>query len=120
MRILLWGSRNLIYGGLIMKELIAILKLIECEAKQVGYCENSHSLNKELEGAKQDISDFLELAVLIAKADKDENGDVSLGGDISKWMCEHDTAIVDDAMTFITHKDYLKRAEYECGFRTYY
>ena len=99
-----------------MKELTAILKLIECEAKQVEYCENSHSLNKELKGVKQDISDLLELAVLITKADKDENGDVSLGGDISKWMCEQDTAIVDDVATFLVHKDNLKRAEYECGF----
>jgi hypothetical protein len=98
-----------------MKELIAILKLIECEATNTLILDESL-----LEGAKQDISDFLELAVLISKADKDENGDVSLGGDISKWMCEQDTAIVDDAMTFITHKDHLKRAEYECGFRTYY
>ena len=113
MRIPLWGSRNN-WEVVIMNKLIAILKLIECEAKQVGWVVNGllggKDIPKDVEVARGDIKAYLQLATILGRSDD------MVSYEVNDWFLMHDTLVRDNAIIFLNNCDDLKEAMYLCGY----
>jgi len=97
-----------------MNKLIAILKLIECEAKQVGWVVNTlpseRDIPKDVEVARGDIKAYLQLATIVGRSED------MVPSEVNDWFLMHDTLVRDNAIIFLNNCDDLNEAMYLCGY----